>query len=39
MESASPLIDQMIKELGDWRGKMLAKVCGIIHQAEPEMEE
>ena len=25
-ESASVLIDERIKELGDWRGKMLAKV-------------
>ncbi len=27
MESASALIDQRIKELGDWRGKMLARVA------------
>ena len=39
MESASVLIDQKIKELGDWRGKMLAKVRGIIHAADPEMTE
>jgi hypothetical protein len=26
MESASALIDERIKELGDWRGKTLAKV-------------
>ena len=39
MESASVLIDEKIKELGDWRGKMLAKVRGIIHQADPEMVE
>ena len=26
VESASALIDEKIKELGDWRGKMLAKV-------------
>ena len=31
VESASALIDQRIKELGDWRGKMLAKVRAIIH--------
>ena len=39
MESASAFIDQKIKELGDWRGKMLAKVRTIIHQADPEIVE
>jgi hypothetical protein len=38
-ESASAFIDEKIKELGDWRGKMLAKVRGIIHQADPEIVE
>ena len=38
-ESASASIDQRIKELGDWRGKMLAKVRKIIHQADPEIVE
>jgi len=38
-ESASALIDERIKELGDWRGKMLAKVRAIIHQADPEIVE
>jgi hypothetical protein len=37
--SASAFIDQKIKELGDWRGKMLAKVRGIIHEADPEIIE
>jgi len=39
MESPSALIDRKIKELGDWRGKMLAKVRGIIHEADPEIVE
>jgi hypothetical protein len=39
MEPASALIDEKIKELGDWRGKMLAKVRKIIHQADPEILE
>lgn len=39
MEFASTLIDQRIKELGDWRGKTLAKVRGIIHKADPEIVE
>ena len=38
-ESAAAFIDEKIKELGDWRGKMLAKVRGIIHQADPEIVE
>ena len=37
--SASALIDEKIKELGDWRGKMLAKVRGMIHAADPEIVE
>jgi hypothetical protein len=37
--SASASIDQKIKELGDWRGKMLAKVRGIIHAADPQIVE
>src|SRR5215475_3319820 len=39
MHSASAFIDQRIKELGDWRGKTLAKVRDIIHQADPEIVE
>ena len=39
MESASALIDEKIKELGDWRGKMLAKVRDIIRKADPEIVE
>jgi hypothetical protein len=38
-ESASALIDERIKELGDWRGKVLAKVRAIIHEADPEIVE
>jgi hypothetical protein len=39
VESASAFIDRKIKELGDWRGKTLAKVRGIIHAADPEIVE
>src|SRR6266849_3234254 len=39
MESASALIDAKIKELGEWRGKTLAKVRAIIHAADPEIVE
>jgi hypothetical protein len=38
-ESASAVIDARINELPDWRGKMLAKVRAIIHQADPEIVE
>jgi hypothetical protein len=39
VESASALIDEKIKELGDWRGKMLARVRAIMHEADPEIAE
>ena len=39
MESASAFIDERIKDLGDWRGKTLARVRGIIHDADPEIVE
>jgi hypothetical protein len=39
MESAAALIDNRIRELGDWRGEMLAKVRQIIHEADPEIVE
>jgi hypothetical protein len=39
VESASALMDRKIKQLGDWRGKTLAKVREIIHQADPEIVE
>ena len=37
--SASRLIDARIKELGDWRGKTLARVRSLIKQADPEVVE
>ncbi|WP_063689694.1 DUF1801 domain-containing protein [Bradyrhizobium stylosanthis] len=39
--AASPakLIDGRIRELGDWRGEMLARVRGLIKEAEPEVVE
>jgi len=39
VESASSLIDGKIKELGDWRGKTLAKMREILHEADPEIVE
>ena len=39
MEPAAAFIDQKIKELGDWRGKTLAKVREIVHEADPEIVE
>ena len=39
VESGSAFIDERIKQLGDWRGKMLAKVREIVHEADPEIVE
>src|SRR5690349_12836213 len=39
VESASARIDERINELGDWRGKMLARVRALIHKADPEIVE
>ncbi len=39
LESASAFIDAKIKELGDWRGKTLARVREIVHEADPEIVE
>jgi hypothetical protein len=38
-ESPSQLIDARIKELGDWRGEMLAHVRALIKQAIPDVVE
>ncbi len=38
-EAASALIDEKIKQLGDWRGQTLAKAREIIHKADPEIVE
>ena len=38
-KSPSRLIDARIKELGDWRGKTLARVRALIKQADPEVVE
>ncbi len=39
VEPAPALIDERIKELADWRGKTLAKVRKMIHEADPEIVE
>jgi hypothetical protein len=38
-ESPSELIDARIKELGDWRGKTLARLRTLIKQADPGVIE
>src|SRR6266540_914965 len=38
-ESPSRLIDARIKELDDWRGKMLSHVRTLIKKADPEVVE
>src|SRR4051812_12369772 len=37
--SPSDLISQRIAELGDWRGKLLARLRTLIHEADPEIVE
>jgi len=39
VESASAFIDAKIKDLGDWRGKALAHVRKVLHEADPEIVE
>ena len=39
MPDPSKLIDKRIADLADWRGKMLAHVRKIIHQADPQVVE
>jgi hypothetical protein len=39
VESASALIDAKIEQLADWRGKTLAHVRAILHEADPEIVE
>jgi hypothetical protein len=38
-KSPSQLIDARIKELGDWRGKTLARVRALIKEADPDVVE
>lgn len=38
-QDASALIDERIKELGDWRGEMLGHLRTLIRQADPEVVE
>jgi hypothetical protein len=37
--SAAQHIDARIKELGDWRGVMLARMRKLIHEADPQIVE
>jgi hypothetical protein len=39
MTSPSQLIDQRIDELDDWRGEMLARLRGLVKDADPEIVE
>jgi hypothetical protein len=38
-ESPSQLIDARIKELGDWRGKMLSRLRALVREADPDVVE
>ena len=33
------MIDERIKELGDWRGKMLSRLRALVKEADPEVVE
>jgi hypothetical protein len=37
--SAAQLIDARIEELGDWRGELLARLRGLVHEADPDVVE
>ena len=37
--SPSQLIDERIRELGDWRGEMLSRLRGLVKQADPDVVE
>ncbi len=37
--NASKMIDERIEELGDWRGKTLSTVRGLIKEADPDVVE
>jgi hypothetical protein len=38
-KSPSQLIDARIKELGDWRGKMLSRLRALVKEADPDVVE
>ena len=38
-DSPSKMIDQHIRELGDWRGPVLKRMRELIHEADPEVIE
>jgi hypothetical protein len=38
-KSPSQLIDERIKELGDWRGEMLSRLRAVVKEADPEVVE
>jgi hypothetical protein len=38
-ESPSRLIDERIKELGDWRGEMLSRIRTLVKEADPDVVE
>ena len=38
-KSPSQLIDERIKELGDWRGEMLGRLRALVKEADPDVVE
>jgi hypothetical protein len=39
MDGSTQLVDEIIASLGDWRGKKLARLRALIHQADPAVTE
>jgi hypothetical protein len=38
-KTPSQLIDDRIKELGDWRGELLSRLRGLVKEADPDVVE
>ena len=38
-DSPTQMIDQHIRDLGDWRGPVLKRMRELIHEADPEVVE
>lgn len=38
-QTPSELIDQRIKELGDWRGELLSRLRALVKEADPDVVE
>lgn len=39
VQSPSRMIDERIRQLGDWRGEMLSRIRALVREADPEVVE